>query len=54
MPKAAFKRSCAAWFAEFRPEPPRVILPGSALAALTKSWNVLIGLSTRTTSASGV
>ena len=30
-------RSCAAWLAEFRPEPPRLSLPGLALAALMKS-----------------
>ena len=33
MPNAAFSRSCAAWLAEFRPEPPSEILPGSAFAA---------------------
>jgi hypothetical protein len=53
-PKAAFMRSCAAWLAEFRPEPPSEILPGSAFAAFTKSWKVLIGLDSCTTSASGV
>ena len=42
MPNAAFSRSCAAWLAELRPEPPRRILPGSAFAALTKSWKVLM------------
>ena len=54
MPNAAFSRSCAAWLAELRPEPPRVILPGCAFAALTKSAKVLIGLDSETTSASGV
>ena len=29
---AAFKRSCAAWLAEFKPLPPRLILPGLALS----------------------
>ena len=47
-------RSCAAWFAEFDPEPPRLSLPGSALAALMKSAKVLIGLCSGTTRMSGV
>ena len=43
MPKSRSSRSCAAWLAELRPEPPRLILPGSAFAALRKSAKVLIG-----------
>ena len=54
MPNAAFRRSCDAWLAELRPEPPRFILPGSFLAAAMKSAKVLWGLASGTTSASGV
>ena len=54
MPATWLSFSCAAWLAEFRPEPPRLIFPGEAFAALTKSWKVLVGLDSGTTSASGV
>ena len=47
MPKSRSSRSCAAWLAELRPEPPRLILPGSAFAALTKSAKFLIGAGLR-------
>ena len=54
MPNCAFRRSCAAWLAEFRPEPPRFILPGAALAAAMNSAKVLYGLLSGTTRMSGV
>ena len=54
MPKAALSRSCKAWLAEFRPEPPKFILPGVFLAAARKSAKFLCGLASGTTSASGV
>jgi hypothetical protein len=53
-PNAAFMRSCAAWFAELSPEPPSESLAAFAFAALMKSWKLLCGLASRTTSASGV
>ena len=53
-PKSRFRRSCAAWLAELRPEPPRLSLPGFSFAALMKSAKVLIGPASLTTSRSGV
>ena len=50
MPKTAFRRSCAMWFAELSPEPPRLSLPGSAFATRTKSWKDLMELDSATTS----
>ena len=47
-------RSCAAWLAEFNPEPPKENLPGSFLTAVKNSANVLMGLATGTTKISGV
>ena len=41
MPAIAFRRSCAAWFAELVPEPAMLSLPGAAVAAATNSWKVL-------------
>ena len=54
MPAALLSRACAAWFAEFVPDPARLSVPGLAFAAATKSWNVLKGDSVRTMIASGV
>src|SRR4051812_43913867 len=54
MPKAASRRSCAAWLAEYWPEPARLSLPGLALAAFRKSCQFLIGLLALTTRMSGV
>src|SRR4051812_19311781 len=54
MPKAASRRSCAAWLAEYWPEPARLILPGLALAAARNSWKLWIGLFWLTTRMSGV
>ena len=54
MPKAAFKRSCAAWLAEFKPEPPNDSLPGSFLAASMNSAKFLMPLLVGTTKVSGV
>ncbi len=53
-PASAFRRSCAAWFAEFVPEPARLSFPGLAFAAAMKSLYVLNGESVRTTMPSGV
>jgi hypothetical protein len=52
-PNEAFRRSCAAWLAEFSPDPPRLIFQ-VGLRCLTRSPNVLNGLESETTSASGV
>ncbi len=46
--------SWAAWFAELSAEPAMLSVPGFSFASRTKSWNVLIGLSAGTISASGV
>jgi len=54
MPKVASSRSCAAWLAELRPEPPSVMRSGCSFAAFTKSWKLRSGLDSATTSASGV
>ena len=54
MPNSLFIFSCAAWFAELSAEPAMLSVPGFSFAALRKSWNVLMGLSTGTISASGV
>jgi hypothetical protein len=53
-PNTLFMRSCAAWLAEFWPDPPRFSAPGLSLAALMKSAQLLMGLCSGTTSASGV
>jgi hypothetical protein len=54
MPATWLSFSCAAWFAEFVPEPANVRSPGFAFAIFTRSAKVLIGLFSSTTIASGV
>ncbi len=54
MPASLSNCCCARWFAELVPEPDSVIAPGAFLAASTKSFSVLYGLSAGTSNASGV
>ena len=54
MPAILSNCCCATWLAELVPEPDSVVAPGAFLAASTKSFSVLCGLSAVTIRASGV
>ena len=54
MANSLLSRSVAMWLAENVPDPASVTLSGLAFAAATRSWMVLNGLDSGTTTASAV